>query len=170
MPDGPSATDSYFRRDAATRAAKIRERLDDGNERVVHRMGDLGRIDAQGRLWFCGRKSQRVNTPHSEIYTECVEPIFNTLPEVRRCALVGVGERGAQRAVLCVELEAGVSAEARERIEAELLNMAQHHAHTREIETVLFRAELPVDIRHNAKIGREQLALWAARELGTRGR
>ena len=46
----------------ATALAKIRETLPDGSTRVVHRMGDLGRFDAQGRLWFCGRKSQRVVT------------------------------------------------------------------------------------------------------------
>ena len=42
--------------------AKIRETLPDGSTRVVHRMGDLGRFDAEGRLWFCGRKSHRVRT------------------------------------------------------------------------------------------------------------
>lgn len=29
---------------------------------VWHRMGDLGYFDADGLLWFCGRKSQRVRT------------------------------------------------------------------------------------------------------------
>jgi hypothetical protein len=33
---------------------------------------------------------------------------------------------------------------------------------------VLFHRRFPVDIRHNAKIGRPTLALWAARKL--RGR
>ena len=57
---GPTATDSYFNREAQTRLAKIRERLPDGSERIVHRMGDLGWIDGDGRLWFCGRKTHRV--------------------------------------------------------------------------------------------------------------
>ena len=69
---GPTATDSYFNRDAATGAAKIREALPDGGERTVHRMGDVGYFDAQGRLWFCGRKTQCVETAHGTLYTEQV--------------------------------------------------------------------------------------------------
>src|SRR5690606_32753735 len=105
---GPTATDAYFNRPRATALAKIRERRGDGEERIVHRMGDLGYFDAEGRLWFCGRKSQRVETAHGPLYTEQVEPVFNAHPAVRRSALVGVGERGAQQAVLVYELAGNV--------------------------------------------------------------
>lgn len=88
---GPTATDSYFNRPQATAAAKIRETLADGSTRVVHRMGDVGYFDAQGRLWFCGRKTQRVETARGPLYTEQVEPVFNTVAGVARTALVGVG-------------------------------------------------------------------------------
>jgi acyl-CoA synthetase (AMP-forming)/AMP-acid ligase II len=88
---GPSATDLYFNREAQTRAAKIRETLSDGTVRIVHRMGDLGYFDSEGRLWFCGRKSQRVVTANETLCTEQIEPVFNTHPEVYRTALVGVG-------------------------------------------------------------------------------
>jgi acyl-CoA synthetase (AMP-forming)/AMP-acid ligase II len=82
---GPTATDTYFRRDDATALAKIRERREDGSERIVHRMGDLGWIDGEGRLWFCGRKTQRVVVDDATtLCTEQVEPIFNTHPDVRR--------------------------------------------------------------------------------------
>ena len=37
--------------------------------------------------------------------------------------------------------------------------------HTRRIETILFHPSFPVDIRHNSKIFREKLAVWAARKL-----
>ncbi|MCL1420745.1 AMP-binding protein, partial [Enterobacter hormaechei] len=93
---GPTATDSYFNRPQATAAAKIRETLADGSTRVVHRMGDVGYFDAQGRLWFCGRKTQRVETARGPLYTEQVEPMFNTGAGVARTALVGVGAAGAQ--------------------------------------------------------------------------
>lgn len=163
---GPSVTDSYFARPAATALAKIREHLADGGERVVHRMGDLGWFDELGRLWFCGRKSQRVETAAGPLYTEQVEPVFCTLPEVRRAALVGIGAAGRQRPVLCIELEPGVPARARGAIVDALRNIAGRFTHTAAIEQFLFHRRFPVDIRHNAKIGREQLAIWAARRLG----
>lgn len=159
---GPTATDTYFNRDAQTRAAKIHEHLPDDDERIVHRMGDVGYFDALGRLWFCGRKSHRVETAEGPLYTEQVEPVFNTHRDVRRTALVGVGVMGSQRPVLCVELAPGVSAREWTRIERELRLAGANHAHTRRIDAFLRHPKFPVDIRHNAKIGREKLAVWAA--------
>lgn len=162
---GPTATDAYFNREAATRVAKIRERLDGGGERIVHRMGDVGYFDGQGRLWFCGRRTQRVETAQGPLYTEQAEPIFNTHPDVRRTALVGVGEPGRQQPVLCFELLPEVAAMRRDAVAADLRTLAQRHRHTAGIETFLCHPGFPVDIRHNAKIGRENLAVWAAQQL-----
>ncbi len=163
---GPTATDSYFNRDAATRLAKIRERLADGTERVVHRMGDLGWIDSDGRLWFCGRKSQRVVVDDTTtLCTEQVEPIYNTHPDVARTALVGIGARGMQRPVLCVELRKGVGKDQHERITGELRHLGNAHVHAAKIDAFVFHPGFPVDIRHNAKIGREKLQVWASRKL-----
>ncbi len=162
---GPTATDTYFNRDAQTRAAKISERLPDGGERIVHRMGDVGYLDAQGRLWFCGRKSHRVETADGPLYTEQVEPVFNPHPGVRRTALVGVGAMGSQRPVLCVELAPATNARDWPRIERELRALGAAHAHTARIDTFLRHPKFPVDIRHNAKIGREKLAVWATDRL-----
>jgi len=163
---GPSTTDEYFRRPEATALAKIRERLSDGSERIVHRMGDLGWFDGQGRLWFCGRKSHRVLTEIGGLYTEQVEPVFNVHPAVRRTALVGIGDKGHQRPVLCVELQPSVKKDAHASVLAELQKLGQGFVHTGRIETFLLHPGFPVDIRHNAKIGREQLARWAGKQLG----
>ncbi|MFE0500832.1 olefin beta-lactone synthetase [Lysobacter soli] len=162
---GPTATDTYFNRPAQTKAAKIRERVADGGERIVHRMGDVGYLDAQGRLWFCGRKTHRVETAEGPLYTEQVEPVFNVHENVRRTALVGIGAMGAQRPVLCVELAHGVDASEWPRIERELRWIASARAHASGIDTFLRHPKFPVDIRHNAKIGREKLAVWAATRL-----
>ncbi|WDS34828.1 olefin beta-lactone synthetase [Pseudoxanthomonas sp.] len=162
---GPTATDSYFNRDAATKIAKIRETLADGRARIVHRMGDVGYFDATGRLWFCGRKTQRVETAAGPLYTEQVEPVFNVHGEVRRSALVGVGAAGQQRPVLCFELLPGVPPTQREAVEADLRAIAQRHDTLHGIDTFLCHPAFPVDIRHNAKIGREKLAAWAAQQL-----
>ena len=159
---GPTATDSYFNRDAMTRLAKIRERLADGGERIIHRMGDVGYLDGEGRLWFCGRKSHRVETAAGPLYTEQVEPVFNVHPDVRRTALVGIGALGAQRPVLCVELGEGVGRREWPRIERELRALGAARPHTAGIARFARHPKFPVDIRHNAKIGREKLAAWAA--------
>jgi acyl-CoA synthetase (AMP-forming)/AMP-acid ligase II len=161
---GPTATDSYFNRDAQTRLAKIRECGADGSERIVHRMGDVGYFDGEGRLWFCGRKSHRVEASEGPLYTEQVEPVFNTHPHVRRTALVGIGAQGAQVPVLCVELVAGVAAGEWPRIERELHVLAQTQPHTARVTRFLRHPKFPVDIRHNAKIGREKLAVWAQQQ------
>ncbi|MEL1263298.1 olefin beta-lactone synthetase [Pseudoxanthomonas putridarboris] len=162
---GPTATDSYFHRDAATRAAKIGETLPGGGVRIVHRMGDVGYFDREGRLWFCGRKTQRVETAGGPLYTEQVEPVFNTHPAIRRTALVGVGEPGRQRPVLCYELRPQATAPDKQDIVAALKSIAAAHAHTARIDTFLCHPAFPVDIRHNAKIGREKLAAWATAQL-----
>ena len=169
---GPTATDSYFNRDAQTALAKISETLPDGSTRIVHRMGDLGWFDGEGRLWFCGRKSQRVvKDADTTLCTEQIEPVFNTHPQVRRTALVGVPrDKGADAAnagwaVLCVELDPGVRASDWPRIEAELRHLADGNVQTGPVDGFLhYPKPFPVDIRHNAKIGREKLALWAQRE------
>ncbi len=162
---GPTATDAYFNRDAATRAAKIREILADGSERIVHRMGDLGYFDSEGRLWFCGRKTQRVVTVETTLCTEQIEPVFNTHPDVHRTALVGIGALGAQTPVLCVELREGVDAKQWPRIEDALRHLGEGHVHTAKVQRFLrYPKPFPVDIRHNAKIGREKLAVWVAKQ------
>ena len=185
---GPSATDAYFNRDAQTALAKICERMEDGSERIVHRMGDLGYFDGEDRLWFCGRKSQRVVVEAgTTLCTEQVEPLFNVHPEVARTALVGVPRaagalrididkrgRGAMhqvqtdpgmQAMLCVELNERVAEAEWPRIAEELRLIADGHVHTAKVVRFLrYPQAFPVDIRHNAKIGREKLAAWAARQ------
>lgn len=163
---GPSATDSYFNRDAATTLAKIRETLLDGSERIVHRMGDLGYFDSEGLLWFCGRKTQRVVVDGiTTLCTEQVEPVFNTHPAIARSALVGIGSKGAQDAVLCYELKPGIGRVRRERHD-ELLAIGKLFPHTARINTFMhYPKQFPVDIRHNAKINRELIAAWAAKQL-----
>ena len=69
--------------------------------------------------------------------------------------------------VLCVERMKGASIEDR-RLTEELLEIARSHEHTRTITTVLYHPSFPVDVRHNAKIFREELAAWAAKELTSR--
>ena len=131
-------------------------KIADGAKRW-HRTGDLGYLDAHGDLWFCGRKSQRVQTASGPAYTVQWEGVFNAHPDVHRTALVGV----EGKAVICVELRPGV--EPSPTLARELRERGRERGLT--VEHILFHPRFPVDIRHNAKIGREELSRWARRKL-----
>lgn len=158
---GDVVTDAYAELPAATARAKI----PDGRGGVWHRMGDLGFVDAEGRAWFCGRKSHRVDTAAGLVHSG-LEALFAEHPAVARCALVGVGAApGARRPVLIVEPRPGArprGAAARAALEGELLALGARAPETAQVTELLLHPGLPVDVRHNAKIRRELLAEWAA--------
>ncbi len=158
---GPAVTASYYNRPESNRLAKIRG--SDGQ--LFHRMGDLGYFDRQGRVWFCGRKSQRVKHPNGDLLTGRCEGVFNAHPNVFRSALVDIGQQQAKPAI-CIEVEQDNPPADRAVLHEELLQIAARHGHTQTIRHILFHPGFPTDIRHNAKIGREQLATWARRKLG----
>jgi acyl-CoA synthetase (AMP-forming)/AMP-acid ligase II len=133
-----------------------------------HRMGDCGYLDAEGRFWFCGRVAHRVLTAHGPLYPICCEAIFNQHPRISRSALVGVGSPGSQRPVIIIEPKKGSfpkTAAAKNVLLEEMRRLGKTSPLTTAISDFLFHKSFPVDIRHNAKIFREMLALWAAKEL-----
>ncbi len=136
---------------------------------VWHRMGDAGYLDAEGRLWFCGRLAERVETPHGALFPDCVEPIFNVHPSVRRTALIGFGPRGKQVAALAVECWPGKhprGASEKQALGRELRELGAAHPHTDLVRLFYFVDRFPVDVRHNAKIHRLHLARDLAGQPG----
>ena len=166
--EGPIVTPEYCEKPRHTALAKI-----DRDGAIVHRMGDVGYYDEHGRLWFAGRKSQRVQTASGTLFTELCEQIFNQHPAVKRTALVGVGQPEKRTPALCVELEpdeerpASYRAHDWPQILDELRAMAAEHEMTRAIREYLPHPSFPVDVRHNAKIFREKLAVWAAAKVSS---
>lgn len=180
---GPVVTTEYVTRTEANSHHKIGD-----GQTFWHRMGDVGYLERRDvrspqvgahdiergsyeRFWFCGRKSQRVITRDETLFTIPCEAIFNQHAWVYRSALVGVGTRGRQRPVVFIEPWPEHWDRASERwgaLVAELQHLAQQHEHTRGINDFLLRRALPVDIRHNAKIFREQLAKIAAKKIRQR--
>jgi len=152
---GPVVTETYDVRPDATRRAKIH-----GEAGVWHRMGDCGYLDADGRLWFCGRKVERVETPTGTLQTEPCEQVFRSHARAARCALIGLGERGRQQPALVVETRVRNPEDAR-AFAQELRALGRNHPHTAVINRFYFREKFPVDVRHNAKIHRLTLAKWA---------
>lgn len=153
---GPNVTTTYDALPAATATAKISD-----GATIWHRMGDCGYLDPAGRLWFCGRKSERVETAHGPLFTEPCEQVFRTHPRVNRCALIGLGEAGRQQPALVVEAPQASAAE-RRVLARELRALAVQHGPTAAISRIYFHPKFPVDVRHNAKIHRLTLAQWAA--------
>ena len=159
---GPSVTREYDGLPEATRAAKIAD-----GARVWHRMGDLGSLDAEGRLFFFGRRVEKVRTADGDLPTESVEPAFRQHPQVFRCALIGLGVAPSQVPALVVEPRAGAfptDDAARARFIAELRDVAKTCPLAERVKHIVFQRALPVDVRHNAKIHRLQLAKeWSPR-------
>ena len=157
---GPHITKEYFHNTVGTALAKIKD-----GETFWHRMGDVGYLDSHNRLWFCGRKAHRVITKAGTTFFSIpCESIFNQHKEVFRSALVGVqGEpimviEPKNKKILTLQEEL-------KKLQDELLILGSKNPLTVSIKKILFHPSFPVDIRHNAKINREKLALWAHGEL-----
>jgi acyl-CoA synthetase (AMP-forming)/AMP-acid ligase II len=159
---GPVVTKRYFHRDDATKLAKI---VEPRTGEVLHRMGDVGYFDDEGRMWFCGRKSHRVETMDGTLFTDMVEPVFNTIHGVARTALVGVKRNGVNEPVLCVEL-VDHGHLWMEEFWTDLHEFHEKNPNVPKPAAVfLYLKRFPVDVRHNSKIFREKLAVWAAEKL-----
>ncbi|MBT3218419.1 MAG: AMP-binding protein [Proteobacteria bacterium] len=156
--DGLIASPEYKDLPEENDRAKIHE-----SGRIMHRMGDLGYLDDAGRLWFCGRKTHRLQTADGMIPAVPVEGIYNEHPSVSRTALVGVGDWGEQRPVLVVELHEGDSWT--NQLQEELSRMTQDTRWQDVVSEFVVHPCLPTDTRHNSKIIRDQLARWATRRL-----
>lgn len=146
---GPTVTPGYFAREEATKLAKIPHA--DG---LCHRMGDVGYLDEQGRVWFCGRKVHVVGTH----YPIPCEAIFNQHPAVKRTALVSLKDRAG----IVVEMRAGFGWS--HQIKNELKALGAKHPHTAHIQDFFPHPGFPVDVRHNIKIDRVALSAWAQKE------
>ena len=160
---GDVVTRAYENNEKENRHAKIRD--PDGTT-FWHRMGDTGFLDHEGRLWFCGRKAHRVVTANGTLYSICCEAIVNEHPQVYRSALVGVMD---QRSVECEPVLIVEPVKefhgSRDQLLKEVADLASASPVTCTISTFLIHSDFPVDIRHNAKIFREKLAVWATRQL-----
>lgn len=160
---GPQVSQQYYGRDNATLASKIND-----GDTIRHRMGDIGYLDEHGKLWMCGRKAHRVEAIFQgklkTYFSICCERILNTHPAVKRSALVEVQLGGLTTPIICIEL-LEKQTESSLKLFNELRFSADKYEDTRGIKHFLVHDGFPMDIRHNAKIYREKLALWAQSEI-----
>lgn len=158
-----------------------------------HHTGDVGHLDASGRLWVEGRLAHVLLTSQGVLTPVAAEQSAESLPEVRRAALVAVGPTGAAAPVLVIEASANTAVlEARQSASAfkralldrvpgvgrfpiaegvapfELSQLVRRKVAEDtgvELAAVLVVHEHPTDIRHNSKIDRPALGEWAAKVL-----
>ncbi|WZH37175.1 MAG: alpha/beta fold hydrolase [Microbacterium enclense] len=125
-----------------------------------HRTGDVGHLDAEGRLWIEGRLPHVITTADGPITPVGIEQDAETVDAVSRAAAVGVGPLGRQ--VVVAVVEAGTR---RPGLASPELTDAVRAATAQPLAAVLVAPALPTDIRHNSKIDRSRLAAWAERLL-----
>lgn len=158
-----------------------------------HHTGDVGHLDASGRLWVEGRLAHVLLTSQGVLTPVAAEQSAESLPEVRRAALVAVGPAGTAAPVLVIEASANTAAleacQSASAFKRALLNrvpgahrfpvaegvapfelsqlVRQKVAEDTGVElaAVLVVHEHPTDIRHNSKIDRPALGEWAAKVL-----
>ncbi len=135
-----------------------------------HRTGDVGMLDDDGRLWIAGRLQHVITAPTGPIAPVSTEQAVETLDEVSRAAMVGVGPAGTQLAVVVVEL-ADSSPSMKDRTglrlkvaNAELADRVRGRAAEvceADIAAVLLANYIPTDRRHNSKVDRSGVAVQA---------
>jgi acyl-CoA synthetase (AMP-forming)/AMP-acid ligase II len=134
-----------------------------------HRTGDVGHIDALGRLWVEGRLAHVFTTTEGPVTPVAGELAAQRAVGVPLAALVGVGPPGVQVPVIALLMpgpalglaDVDVTARVREAVRAET---------GLEVAAVLTMRSLPVDVRHRSKVDRTRIAREAAEFLaGERG-
>jgi fatty-acyl-CoA synthase len=120
-------------------------------------IGDLGHLDASGRLFLDGRDDEMIVSGGENVYPAEVEAVAARLDAVANCAVVGVADaRWGEVCVAYVQLREGASL-TRDELRAHL---EAHLARYKVPKYLEFVAELP----HNAtgKIRRVELRHRAA--------
>ncbi|MBP2384152.1 acyl-coenzyme A synthetase/AMP-(fatty) acid ligase/pimeloyl-ACP methyl ester carboxylesterase [Brachybacterium sacelli] len=136
-----------------------------------HATGDVGHLDAEGRLWIEGRADHVLATADGLFTPVQVEDAAETVPTVRRAGAAAVGPRGTQQVVVVLETEDGYRAGKAGRPRAastslqEAVRRAVRERSGAEVVAVFTTSALPTDIRHNSKIDRAALSRWAGQTL-----
>ncbi|WP_307807525.1 alpha/beta fold hydrolase [Naasia sp. SYSU D00948] len=154
----PHVRDGYDRLWLTQREADWRD--PDGSR--WHRMGDVGHLDEQGRLWVEGRLVHVLVTADGVVTPVGREQRIGALAGIARAGLAGVGPRGTQQPVAVVETDPPAR---RPRLADAALAARVRAAAGIPLAAVLVVPRLPTDIRHNSKVDRTRLSHWAEEVL-----
>lgn len=164
--DGPLTDAVGVSGEVCVRAAHVKDRYDrlwvteqaSSRDSGWHRTGDVGHVDDERRLWVEGRLVHVITTAADAVTPVGPELRIQDLPGVRAAAVVGVGPSGTQVVVAVVVPE---TPPRRGRVADLELTDAVRAVAGVPVAAVLLAPRLPVDIRHNAKVDRAQVAAWA---------
>jgi acyl-CoA synthetase (AMP-forming)/AMP-acid ligase II/pimeloyl-ACP methyl ester carboxylesterase len=179
--DGPLTSSPGLPGEVCVSGLHVKDRYDGlwATERAAardpgwHRTGDVGHLDPDGRLWIEGRLAHVITTSDGPVTPVGPELRIERLDAVSAAAVVGVGPVGAQVVVAVVVLAAGarhrplrakVGGNALVGAPAELADAVRAAAGVA-IAAVLVATTLPVDIRHQSKVDRTNLARRATQVL-----
>lgn len=158
---GAQVTKAYFEMDEETAKSKIISQ-----ENLWHRMGDIGYLDEDMNLWFLGRKAHRVVIDQDTcFYPIQIEAVFNQHVDVKRSALVKIYHDELVAPGLVIERHDGNTKIGPEFL-AELKELGSKTEATQSIKEFFLYPAFPVDVRHNIKIDRLKLSLWAQTKGG----
>ncbi|NEM06227.1 alpha/beta fold hydrolase [Geodermatophilus normandii] len=174
--DGPLTELPGTLGEVCVRAAHVKDRYDAlwALERATsrdagwHRTGDVGHLDAEGRLWIEGRLQHVVTTAAGPVTPVGIEQRVERLEGVSAVAAVGVGPAGAQVVAVVVVPSGGrrrTRGRSRPRLAGPDLADAVRSVAGVDVAAVLTVPALPVDIRHQSKVDRGEVARRAARAL-----
>jgi acyl-CoA synthetase (AMP-forming)/AMP-acid ligase II len=140
---GPHVNRNYVDNEEADRANKLATK----SGSVWHRTGDVGRRDAQGRLWLTGRVADLVTVDGRVVHPFPVEQAAEEVVGLRRAALIDSG-----KPQLVVEPQHGTNKSALEAA-------VKHFLAQRDLAglPIVLLEQIPMDRRHHSKIDRPAL-------------
>jgi acyl-CoA synthetase (AMP-forming)/AMP-acid ligase II/pimeloyl-ACP methyl ester carboxylesterase len=156
--------------EVCVRAPHVKDRYDalwateraSSRDRGWHRTGDVGHLDGEGRLWIEGRLPHVVTTAAGVVTPVGVEQRVEALAAVSAAAAVGIGPAGAQVVVVVVVPVSGAPRRSATALAGPGLADAVRGAAGLDVAAVLVAGRLPVDIRHQSKVDRREVARRAA--------
>jgi acyl-coenzyme A synthetase/AMP-(fatty) acid ligase len=160
--------------EVCVRAAHVKDRYDrlaltellSSRDAGWHRSGDVGHLDADGRIWVEGRLAHLIRTADGVVTPVGVEQRVEDLPHIAMAAAVGVGPAGTQQVVVVVATD---PAPGRPQLAPLSLVDRVRAVAGVDVAAVVAVPALPVDIRHQSKIDRERVAREVAARLAGRG-
>ena len=120
-------------------------------------MGDVGFIDKNNRLWFCGRKSHLLKVNNNCYGPIPYENIINELDYVSRCALITPQFMGKETPTLIIQTTSKLKQTDKIKLEKNITDALTRCNAPFTIDKFIYKERLPVDGRHNIKIDRIKL-------------